>query len=874
MQYVRNVTVLAVTLVFCLSASSALAVQGGDRLLTCLPNGLRVCIIKDTRFPLVATRLYVRTGSANEELRLAGISHLLEHMVFKGTDHRPKGQISHEVEALGGYLNAATSFDKTWYITDMPAEHWRTGMDVIKEMAFQASLDPKELEAEKEVVISELERDQDSPGHRLFEALQTSTLCHTPYGRPIIGFKESIRAVTTEDLRSYVRRWYQPQNMMLLVAGDIDPQAVLEHATSLFGGMVNTHDFPAPAAVDLQSAPGGSRVEVVRGPWNKVYLGMAFPAPALTDMRSVALDVLCYVLGGDSSSVFPQAYMYDKRLVDDIDMGNMSLARGGMLSLTATLAPEQLKEFWDSLTLRLAGMKTVDFKPEALARARYNLEDSMDRSAETLVGLASWAGAVQFDMGGERAEHNLRYTQRHVDEAQVREAIELWLQPSRVRVRVLAPEKVELPDLEAILQKNWPSTAPTEQAAQSSAQGQRERVDLGNGRTVVLIPDDTVPYVALKFMQPGGNALLQPQQQGLAELTARTLTEGCDTMDAPALGRYLSDRAASLEARAGVQTFTVSLSGPSRFGADFLTLFDKILGKARLEEKDVRREAEDVMADIRQRADRPTSLLFSRLGPFLYPGGQVYGYDPLGTETNSRAFTAGDVRSFWKKQLSQPWTLAVAGDFDREAVLAFAKSLPVPENTSFRLVPPVWGKDRTMDLHAPGRNQAHVLQAFKAVPLTHPDASAFSLLQAVLAGQSGLLFTKLRDDQGLGYAVTAMYTGMAESGRMAFYIGTTPDKVEQARQGFAGIIAELASKPLSAEKLKAAANSLLGHYLRGRQSLSARAGEAATEITLGLPEGFEKSLVDQAARLSPEELLTVVRKYLKREDRYDLTLLP
>ena len=185
---------LLLPLLLALLTGAASAAPGEQRVLTRLPNGLSVYIIKDSRFPLVATRLYVRTGSVNEDPKQAGISHLLEHMVFKGTEHRPKGQVARDVEALGGYLNAATSFDKTWYMTDMPAAHWRMGMDVVKEMAFQASLDPKELESEKEVVISELERDQDSPMSRLFESLQVSTLQNTVYGRPIIGFKETVRA--------------------------------------------------------------------------------------------------------------------------------------------------------------------------------------------------------------------------------------------------------------------------------------------------------------------------------------------------------------------------------------------------------------------------------------------------------------------------------------------------------------------------------------------------------------------------------------------------------------------------------------------------------------------------------------------------------
>ena len=244
-------------------------------MLTRLPNGLTVYILKDTRFPLVCTRLYVRTGSANEEPRHAGISHVLEHMVFKGTEHRPKGQVAREVEALGGYLNAATSFDKTWYLTDMPAAHWRTGMDVVKDMAFQARLDPKELEAEKNVVISELQRGEDSPMRKLYENLQVAGLKNTPYGRPIIGYVDTIKAITAQDLRDYVKRWYQPQNMMLLVAGDIEPDAVL----ACVGGGSNAigmfHPFLEDADVRLVGVEAAGTGET--GCFNSAPLNLGTP---------------------------------------------------------------------------------------------------------------------------------------------------------------------------------------------------------------------------------------------------------------------------------------------------------------------------------------------------------------------------------------------------------------------------------------------------------------------------------------------------------------------------------------------------------------------------------------------------------------------
>ncbi|MBD5557031.1 MAG: insulinase family protein [Desulfovibrio sp.] len=859
-------------------SATAEAPSREDSILTRLPNGLLVYILRDTRFPLVCTRLYVRAGSANEEPGQAGISHVLEHMVFKGTEHRPKGQVAKDVEALGGYLNAATSFDKTWYLTDMPAQHWRVGMEVVKEMAFQPTLDAAELEAEKGVVISELQRGEDSPQRKLYENLQTAALSHTPYGRPIIGFADTIRALTVADLRAYIARWYQPDNMMLLVAGDIEPQAVLAHAQELFGGLANSSDLAVPPPLDLAAAPGGPEVEVVRGPWNKVYLGMAFPAPGLRDLRSVDLDVLCYLLGGDGTSPFYRKYKYERQLVDSISVGNMSLARAGLLTVTAQLDADKVETFWNELTRDLAALSAKDFTPEAVARAKFNLEDSMDRAGETLNGLASWKGTIQFDLGGEQAERNLRFTQRNVDTAQLQNAIGLWFDPALARVRVLAPESAPADlaaRLEATLHKNWAAPQVAAAAITKPDGGKsRETIDLGGGRKVILIPDTTVPYVSLDLLFTGGNALLAPDQQGLADLTARLLADGCAKLDAQGVERWLAERATSAGASAGLQSFGIALTGPSRFNADYFGFLRDMLVSPRFEPQELRREVENMQSAIRQRADRPLSYMFAKVSPFLFPHGQAYGYDSLGTPELLAGYDDTTVRDFWQRQGAQPWVLSVAGTFDREAVLAFAKSLPVPTGIAKTAPRPEWGKEKNLALTLPGRNQAHLLQIFPTVPLTHPDAPALLLLQSVLSGQSGLLFTKLRDEQGLGYTVTAFNRNMPEAAFMAFYIGTTPDKLGEARKGFAEVIKSIREQPLPEEVLRRGANSLLGDYLRERQSLASRAGEAATDALLHYPQDFQKTLLDKAATLSPADVQAVARKYLVPADAYDVTLLP
>lgn len=850
--------------------------SGNDTMLVRLKNGLTVYIIRDSRFPLVCTRLFVGTGSANETAEQAGISHVLEHMVFKGTEKRPKGQVARDVESLGGYLNAATSFDKTWFITDMPAKHWKTGMDVVKDMAFHPSLDPAELEAEKDVIVSELKGGDDTPTRRLFEDLQVAGLAHTVYGRPIIGFEKTIRAVTADDLRAYIRTWYQPQNMMLLVAGDIDPKAVLAHAEELFGDLKNDTILPEPAPVQLEGAAGGPRVEVTYGPWNKVYLGIALPAPALGDQRSIDLDVLAYALGGDGTSQFYRKYRYEKQLVDSISVGNMSLNRAGLFYMVAQLDADKVEPFWQEFTRDLAALDAGKITPDVIKRARFNYEDGMDRASETLDGLTSWKATVQFELGGPQGEANVRHALAAVDSARLRQAQDLWLRPDQVRVRVLAPEKAKLPDLDAILQHNWPAPAVERQKAAAAAEkvGKREIVDLGQGRTVILQPDRTIPYVSLEILRPGGNALLKPADQGLAQLTAATLTDGCGTRDLDAMERFVAERAASLSASAGVQSFTVSLTGPARFNADYFALLGDLLHKPTFAEKDVRRQADTLKAALVRRQDNPMSFMGSKINGFLFPGGQPYGFDGLGTAENQDRFGPGDVQAFWKQQNAQPWILSVAGDFDREKVLAFARSLPVPTAPAVDVPQPTWGADKRLPLSLPGRQQAHLLLAFHAVPLDHPDAPALMLLESVLSGQSGLLFNKLRDEQGLGYTVTAFYRSLPEAGFMAFYIGTTPRNLDVARQGFSGIIKDIKTDLLPAELLAKGLNRMEGSYYRGRQSLGARADEAASERLLGQPQDFQKRLLEKAAKVTPEQLREVARKYLLVDKMYEVTLLP
>ena len=845
-----------------------------NEILTRLPNGLTIYILKDTRFPLALTRLYVHTGSANETADQAGISHVLEHMVFKGTVKRPKGQVAKDVEALGGYLNAATSFDRTWYLTDMPKAHWKTGLDVVYDMAFESVLDPKELEAEKDVIISELQGNLDNPGRNLFEKLQTAALQNSVYGRPIIGYEKTIRAVTSDDLKNYRNYWYQPQNMELLVAGDINPAEVFEYAKKLFQAMKNTHSLPAKPGIDFDRAASSDKVEIQQGPWKKVYLGLAFPAPSLKDLRSVDLDVLAYLLSGDGTSRFYKRYQYDQQLVDSINVTNMNLARGGLLAINVVLDADKVAPFWEAFTRDLASLKSADFSQDSLNRAVLNLEDSVERVGETLNGLVGWKSTVHFLLGGMVGETNLLNRIRGINRQELDQAITTWFDPQKACVRVLAPKTAVLPDFQAVMAKNWSSQVKKSAEKINLLTGANEEIALPNGCKLILLPDTNAPYVSFDLTSQGANALLNPSEQGLSRLTAALLSDGVGDLDAQGLEKYLAERAASLNFSSNRQTFTMKLDGPSKFISDYLYLIETTIAKPRFEEKELAREKINLLAALKARADQPLSYLFSKIRPFIYLN-HPYAFDDLGTPELINKFKVEDVRKFWAKQTAQPWVLAVCGSFAKEQILALAQKLAAKTyDPKLSVATPKINSEKTLQVKLPGRTQAHLVKFFPTVPTDHKDVPALLLLGSVLSGQSGLLFSSMRDEEGLGYTVTAFSRTLPKAGWFLFYIGTVPDKIDQADQGFNRIIQQITTKPLDAKILEAGVNRLQGAYVRENQSLGSRSKEAASNAILDYPLHFRQILLDRAAKITPEELMEVAKKYFQMDRAYTATLLP
>lgn len=853
-----------------------------------LANGLTVLVKEDDRFPLVSLRLYVHAGSTYETPDEAGISHMLEHMVFKGTERRPKGQVAADIEGTGGYLNAATSFDYTVYLTDMTSEHWKTGLDVLKDMAFHPTLDPSELESEKDVVVAELKRGEDNPGQRLFRMAQQAALAGTPYFDPIIGYENTVRGLTSDRIRAYIDRLYQPQSMLLVVCGDVKADDVMAEAGRLFGDLKNSHGTVPPVSLAGTVEAKGFTAQAEFGPWNKVYLSLALPVPGVGDLRSAQIDVLAQLLGGDATSRFYRTYKYEKRLVDSISVANYSFERLGMIYITATLDADKLGPFWTEFSKELAGLGSLRFTDEELNRAKLNLEDDLFRSKETLAGYASKLGFFALFGGGEQGEANYLHAVRNTDHTVLAGLTADIFRPEALTLVTLLPKGTELPGdfrqkgassdwvswLESTLANAWKGgEAGTHTEADRADNAGTELIDLGDGRTVVLIPDPTLPYTAANLVFTGGDTLVAPADQGLAAFTASLLTKGTETLSANGVEDYLSDRAAAFGASAGAQTFSLNSNAPARFTPDMFALLEETLTAPAFREEEAARVRQNQISAITVQEDQPVGLAFRRLFPFLF-NAHPYGYLRLGEKDRVAAFTPDDARAFWKEQIRQPWVLSVCGSFDRDAVLSAARNLPAPAAKEQSPDRPVWSRDKALDLHLAGRNQGHLFLVFPTVGNGHEDEAAIDLLQNILAGQSGLLFRDLRDRQGLGYTVTAFPWKTEKTGALLFYIGTEPEKMEQAEQGFRTVIADLHGKPLDERELIRGKNQIQGDYYRDHQSLGSRSAEAAILTVLHRPLDAARKLVEDAQNVDAEELQAVAQKYLQIDKAYIVKVLP
>jgi predicted Zn-dependent peptidase/DMSO/TMAO reductase YedYZ heme-binding membrane subunit len=358
-----------------------------------LANGVVLIAQEQRASDVVALQLWVRVGSRDEAPAELGLSHYLEHMLFKGTPTRPPGSIDAQLEGLGGTSNAFTSYDFTHYDVVVPVTGFRAAAEMLADIAVNAAFVPQELEAEKKVVFEEMNLTEDDPERFLTRRLTEVAYTPHPYGRPILGTRELIGALTRDTLNAYYRKHYVPANMVLVVVGAVTPAEARTVAEATVGRLRGAAPGPR-ATAPVPSLAGGRRADVPR-PEQQAYLGVAWHAARTGNTDIYAVDLLTYILGDGPSSRLNQVLREERGLVATIESSYIARQQSGIVSVTARLDPKNLDAAEAAIREVVRRVREDGVTPAERERAIITAESSYAFDIETAEGLAKTYGQAE-----------------------------------------------------------------------------------------------------------------------------------------------------------------------------------------------------------------------------------------------------------------------------------------------------------------------------------------------------------------------------------------------------------------------------------------------------------------------------------------------
>jgi len=292
-----------------------------------LSNGLKVVIVERKILPIVSVQLWYKVGAVDEVDGKSGLAHFLEHMSFKGTKNLKPGEFSRIVKTLGGDDNAATSYDYTMYYVDVSSEHISKILEMLKEMMFDLIIDPKEFESERKVVLEERRmRYEDNPLGQFFEDFLYNSFKKINYRRPIIGWEEDIKSLTTENMINFYNTYYSPKNSILVIVGNVSSDKVIEEIKKIFDvNLKNKYQKGTEIQKISEINSGKVEFKTVRKDTNTkaVIVGFRTPSYSENPREVVALDLLSYIIADGKSSKLYQQLVVDKKLASSISGGQM-----------------------------------------------------------------------------------------------------------------------------------------------------------------------------------------------------------------------------------------------------------------------------------------------------------------------------------------------------------------------------------------------------------------------------------------------------------------------------------------------------------------------------------------------------------------------
>jgi zinc protease len=838
-----------------------------------LPNGLTLVAQRDVSAPAVAVITHVRAGFFDEPDEWQGISHVLEHMFFKGTPRRGVGKIAQETKALGGYLNASTSYDRTLYYVVLPVGNLAAALDIQADALRNATLDPGELARELRVIIEEAKRKLDSPAAVAGETLHELLYDHHRIRRWRIGLEAQLASFTAADVRGYYASRYVPSRVTVGLVGDLPPEALLAAARPFYADWQGEDRGIASGPIE-QGIPG-RRVRTLRGDVTQADLVLGWRSVPALHPDAVPLDLAAALLGTGRGSRLHRA-LREPGIAASVSAYSYSPDEVGVFGVSASGNADQLVAMLGGLAREVRSLREAPAGPDELERARTLLRvrwvrrmESFDARASALTWAVAHGGLELLD---EEYDRLLTVTANEVNDAVRRHltadhASALAYLPTDAGVGLELDRLAEA--LEAPAERPRGAATPTTatQPVRPSLRHSRETAGTVHfslpGADLLIRRKRAIPTTTLGLYF--GRTWEDLEQAGLGALAARSAVRGAGPFDAGAL-------ALAFERLGGSLAPSVS-ADQAAFGATVLTerlaeaaaLIRLVIEEPRFVEGDILAERGVLLEEAKEAADDmfrfPFQLAFR--GAF---GDEGYGVPAGGVVESLSSFDGAKVRARWSELTAVRPTIVVVGDDEPEALAGqlIAGLGPLVERTR-----PADTRDGALAgwkgagnavVHQREKQQSALAMLFPGPDRRATDHVAAEVWAAVASGLGGRLFEALRERRSLAYTVLGTSWARRRGGAIGVYIGTSPQREAEAREEMLKELARFASEAPGAEELERARNYLAGQTEVGRMSAAAVASEIAEAWLSG--NGLEEMEApwDRYRAVTAEEVLAVAQK--------------
>ena len=847
----------------------AASVTDGCRRLK-LDNGFTLLLKEDHSSAVAAIQVWVKTGSANETAQEAGITHLIEHMIFKGTPFRKTGEIARTIETSGGQINAYTSYDRTVYHVQIPSSSFDTALDVLLDAVQHSLFDPVELEREKEVVMEEYRRSLDSPRTRLSWSMMSLCYEKHPYGRPIIGYESTILSFDREDILKYMDKWYTPENMALVAVGDFDAEQASKTIQTLIKDFpTKTGQKPSRAVEPVQTS---LRNIVLKDEVQQIYLDMSWHIPSMTHEDMPAIDVLEMILGhGKTSRLYGRLKM-DANLVHGISAGAYAMADPGLFSIDATLSPDKLNSALDAVFEEIGRITLEPVTETELSRARATAEADFVFAMESMAGQARTLAFFETMEGDMRKADEYVERLKGVTSDDITRVVRSYLRPENLSMGILAPKGADITlsgrELSDLFERASSVLSQEAEEAQDE-DGEATKEVLPNGMTLIIKENHRLPVVSLTGAYLGGIRLEYPEKWGSSAFAARMLTRGTRKRNASQIASTVDSWAGSLEGFSGKNSFGVSgrfLSKDLYGGLDLLAdvAFDPTFPESEME-----KVREDILANIKAKKDRPMPQLFDLFYKTLFRH-HPYGHPQTGTEESIKSITQSGLKA-WHAAFAIPqnFVLTVVGDVNRDQIIPYIKTLFGDFKISSKDLPeippepPLTGSGQA-HLERPGA-QTHIIIGYLGADLKSKDNAPMALIETALSGQGGRLFSRLRDKSSLAYAVTAFRRPGLETGVFGVYLACDPSKLPVAKDALFHELDKIRENGLTEKELEEAKRYLLGNLKIELQTNGSQAMHMALDELYGLGYDHTRQFIRDIEAVNLKDIKRAAQKIIVPE---------